>query len=609
MINNITCQELLDLRENYQFEVKSAQGRNGNGEVPKDVWESYSAMANSEGGMILLGAKELKDGSLEFLGIKEIEKVQKDFWTTVNNAEKVKLNVLSPTDILVLVCEEKTLLLIKVPMASRKQKPVYIGSNPLTGTYLRYHDSDIKAKDEIVRHMLADAVNDSNDTAILNGYGMDDIDMDSLNAYRNLYKSAKGSHPWATLEDKEFLIQLGGYATDRVTKEEGLTIAGLLMFGKLRSILDGVPNYLVDYQEQTYNAEDRWIDRVTTDGNWSGNLFGFTQKVYRKLTADLKVPFKLKDSFQRVDETHIHEAVREALVNTLIHANYQGRLGILIIKHPQGFSFRNPGLLRISKEDLFKGGKSDCRNKVLQKMFQYIGMGEQAGSGYPKILRAWMEQHWQYPNVEEDRLYETTTLFMPMISLFPEDIQNALSEKYQDAYNGLDQNSRLALILAYVEDEVSNGRLSAIAALHPADATKILRKLVEKGLLIPDGVGRGTKYLLNDNIGLQHLDGNLQHLDGNIQHLDESLQHLPMVEEVRNSKKSDRDTVVKAVLEACTNRYLTAIELATLLNRDVASLKNHYLSKMVKDELLELKYEEIGHRNQAYITKGLLDDW
>jgi len=157
---------------------------------------------------------------------------------------------------------------------------------------------------------------------------------------------------------------------------------------------------------------------VTTDGNWSDNLFEFTQKVYRKLTADLKIPFKLRDSFQRVDETHIHEAVREALVNTLIHANYQGRLGILIIKHPQGFSFRNPGLLRISKEDLFKGGKSDCRNKVLQKMFQYIGMGEQAGSGYPKILRAWMEQHWQYPNVDEDRLYETTTLFMPMISLF-----------------------------------------------------------------------------------------------------------------------------------------------------------------------------------------------
>jgi len=609
MMNNITCQELLDLRENYQFEVKSAQGRNGKGEVPKDVWESYSAMANSEGGMILLGAKELKDGSLEFLGIKDIEKVQKDFWTIVNNTQKVNFNVLSPTDSKVLVCEEKTLLLINITQAPRKQKPIYIGSNPLTGTYLRYHDSDIKAKDEIVRHMLADAVNDSNDTAILNGYGMDDVDSDSLNAYRNLYKSAKGNHPWAMLEDKEFLIQLGGYSTDRVSKEEGLTLAGLLMFGKLRSILDGVPNYLVDYQEQTENAEDRWIDRVTTDGNWSGNLFDFTQKVYRKLTADLKIPFKLKDSFQRVDETHTHEAVREALVNTLIHANYQGRIGILIVKHPKGFSFRNSGLLRISKEDLFQGGKSDCRNKVLQKMFQYIGMGEQAGSGYPKILRAWMEQHWQYPNVDEDRLYETTTLYMPTISLFPEDIQNALTERYKDNYTNLDKDSRLALILAYVENEVSNARLSAIAAIHPADATKFLRKLVEKGLLIPDGVGRGTKYFLNDNIGLQHLDGNLQHLDGNLQHLDESLQHLPIVKEVRNSKKSSRNTVVKAVLEACANKYLTAIELATLLNRDVASLRNHYLTKMVKDELLELKYEELSHRNQAYRRKGLQDEW
>lgn len=603
-MTDITCQELLDLRENYQFEVKSAQGRNGKGEVPKDVWESYSAMANSEGGLILLGAKELKDGSLEFLGIEDIDKVQKDFWTTVNNSQKVNFNVLSPTDSKVLACEEKSLLLVSISPASRKQKPIYLGSNPLIGTYLRYHDSDIKAKDEIVRHMLADAVNDSNDTAILNGYSMNDIDSDSLNAYRNLYKSAKGNHPWATLEDKEFLIQLGGYTTDRVSKEEGLTLAGLLMFGKLRSILDGVPNYLVDYQEQTENAEDRWIDRVTTDGNWSGNLFEFTQKVYRKLTADLKIPFQLKDSFQRVDETHTHEAVREALVNTLIHANYQGRLGILIIKHPKGFSFRNPGLLRISKEDLFEGGKSDCRNKVLQKMFQYIGMGEQAGSGYPKILRAWMEQHWQYPNVDEDRLYETTTLYMPTISLFPEDIQMALSEKYGENYNSLDKDSRLALILAFVENEVSNARLSAIAAIHPADATKCLRKLVEKGLLLPDGVGRGTKYFLNDTFGLQHLDGSLQHLNESLQHLDDSLQHLPIVKEVRNSKKSGRDTVVKAVLEACTDRYLTAIELATLLNRDVASLRNHYLTKMVKNELLELKYEELSHRNQAYRKKN-----
>ena len=266
------------------------------------------------------------------------------------------------------------------------------------------------------------------------------------------------------------------------------------MFGKFRSILDGVPNYLVDYQEQTENAEDRWIDRITTDGTWSGNLFEFSQKVYRKLTSELKVPFKLKDSFQRIDESNIHEAIREALINTLIHANYNGRIGIQVVKHPKGFSFRNPGLLRVSKIDAFKGGYSDCRNKTLQKMFQYIGMGEQAGSGFPKMLRAWMEQHWQYPYLEENTQLETTMLFMPTISLFPKEIQDSLEELFGKDYVNLDKNERLALILAFVESEISNIRLSDIGAIHPADTSKILRKLVDKQQLISDGRGRGMKY-------------------------------------------------------------------------------------------------------------------
>ncbi len=605
MQKNINCKELLDLRENYQFEVKSAQGRSGNGEVPRDIWESYSSMANSEGGLILLGAKELKDGSLEFLGIKDIEKVQKEFWTTINNKLKINLNILSPTNLKVLICKNKSMLLIEVPQASRKQRPIYTGSNPLTGTYLRYHDSDIKAKDDIVRSILADAVNDSNDISILNCYNMSDIDMDSLNSYRNLYRSAKGNHPWAELNDKEFLIQLGGYATNRVSKKEGLTIAGLLMFGKLRSILDGIPNYLVDYQEQTENIEDRWIDRITTDGNWSGNLFEFAQKVFRKLTAELKIPFRLEDSFQRVDETHIHEAIREALINTLIHSNYHGHIGILIIKHPKGYSFRNPGLLRITKEEVFKGGKSDCRNRTLQKMFQYIGMGEQAGSGFPKMIRAWTEQHWQYPNIEEDRLYETTTLFLPTISLFPKDIHESLNKKYENRYNSLDHDSKLALILAHVEKEVSNTRFSAIAALHPTDSTKILRKLVVKGLLVSEGIGRGTKYSLqDDNSRLQHKETtSLQHKQKRLQHKDEDIEVLSLAEKVRNTKRVDTQLMTDAILELCSHRYLTASEIASFLSRDITTIRSHYLSKMVKKKLLELKYEEVNHQNQAYRTQ------
>jgi predicted HTH transcriptional regulator len=81
----------------------------------------------------------------------------------------------------------------------------------------------------------------------------------------------------------------------------------------------------------------------------------------------------------------VHEALREALVNTLIHVDYTGRVSILVVKRPDMFGFRNPGSMRLPLEEVQQGGISDCRNRNLQKMFQLVGLGEQAGSGIPKI--------------------------------------------------------------------------------------------------------------------------------------------------------------------------------------------------------------------------------
>ncbi len=91
-------------------------------------------------------------------------------------------------------------------------------------------------------------------------------------------------------------------------------MAGMLMFGKLRSILDAVPNYIVDYQERPQaKTEKRWIDRLTTDGTWSGNLYDFYRQVIRKLYSGLKIPFQLKGP-ERVEETPVHVALRETVL-------------------------------------------------------------------------------------------------------------------------------------------------------------------------------------------------------------------------------------------------------------------------------------------------------
>ncbi len=76
------------IREDYDIEFKSGEGKDGNGSLPKCIWETYSAMANTEGGMIFLGVKELKNGSLDFVGVKDFNKVIRNLWNGLNNPEK-----------------------------------------------------------------------------------------------------------------------------------------------------------------------------------------------------------------------------------------------------------------------------------------------------------------------------------------------------------------------------------------------------------------------------------------------------------------------------------------------------------------------------------------
>jgi predicted HTH transcriptional regulator len=113
-------------------------------------------------------------------------------------------------------------------------------------------------------------------------------------------------------------------------------------------------------------------------------MSAFYFRVVRKITSDLKVPFVLKDNI-RQDDTPLHRTLREAMVNTLVHADYTDRASVLVVKEPAGFTFRNPGTLRVPVTRALQGGESDCRNRTLQQMFLMIGFGERAGSGLTRI--------------------------------------------------------------------------------------------------------------------------------------------------------------------------------------------------------------------------------
>ncbi|MFP5504355.1 MAG: RNA-binding domain-containing protein, partial [Candidatus Sericytochromatia bacterium] len=482
-----SLEALLEGQEDRDLEVKAAQGQDGQGELPRDFWGTYSAMANTWGGTILLGVREKPDRTFRVVGVQRPEKVVKSLWDNLNNRKQISHNLLYERHVRVEEVEGKSVIVIEVPRASREERPVYVGSNPLTGSYRRSGEGDYRLSEAAVKGLLADA-RDSLDATIIKGYTLADLDADTLRAYRHLFAASKPNHPWLNEDDRGLLLKLGGWRRDRETGEEGLTLAGLLMFGQLHTILERVDTYLLDYREVNRPVGGKkWEDRLTTDGTWSGNLFDFFLKVQARLTSDLKVPYQVVQGHKRIDDTPIHEALREALVNTLIHADYHGRIGILVTKSPDGFYFRNPGELRLPAEEARIGGTSDCRNRALQKMFQMIGEGEQGGSGVNKIYAAWASQHWRVPALQttltEDPAHTKTELRLSTDSLLPADVVDELEAALHVRFDSLNELERLALVTAQVEGGLTHGRLAEMSSAHPHDLSKVLHNLKRRGYL------------------------------------------------------------------------------------------------------------------------------
>ena len=139
-------------KENNRIEAKRATGG-----LPHSIWETYSAFANTFGGIILLGVEELTDKSLHPINLPDPESLIEDFWYALNNSSLVSVNILTDKDVTVENVDGKRIVAIRVPSAQRRDNPVYIGDDPISGSYRRNGEGDYKCSVEEVEAMLRDA--------------------------------------------------------------------------------------------------------------------------------------------------------------------------------------------------------------------------------------------------------------------------------------------------------------------------------------------------------------------------------------------------------------------------------------------------------------------
>ena len=359
-------------KEGLFFEAKSASDG-----VPQDFWETYSSFANTFGGRIVLGISEGDDGKLIVTGVSDPDRTVKILWDNLNNPRMVNINLLKNEDIRVDTIDEKYVVIVDVPQADRRIRPVYIKNNINSGTFKRNNEGDYHCRMDEIKQMIRDSSDQSSDRDVIEEYGMETLDNDSIDRFLSEVSARKPGHPWTRMKRDDFLQMVGA----AYSIESGLhpTKAGLLMFGRIQYILRTFNGYFLDYRES--DASNRWNYRIQSNsGEWGGNIYDFISMVMTRLSIKLGSEFKL-DGFSSLGNSGTYMAVREAVINALIHGDYDLSCGTVIELYGDRIEIRNPGTMRVNLKDAYKGGFSDPRNSGLMTLAMAIGWVERAGTG------------------------------------------------------------------------------------------------------------------------------------------------------------------------------------------------------------------------------------
>lgn len=220
---------------------------------------------------------------------------------------------------------------------------------------------------------------------------------------------------------------------------------------------------------------------------------------------DIKTPFRL-EGINRVDDTPVHQALREALANCLVNADYYGRRGVVVIKKPDSITLSNPGNLRIELATALSGGVSDPRNSTMLKMFNFIDIGERAGSGIPNIFRVWREQKWNEPFFSESFDPDRITLTLPLSPInIASETKSAIKigdkKKRTNSYNTKtktkDAIKKNIIIYLTAHPEGKTSEIAEFIGLQVSRTRDYMKELANEGIVEMSGANKNRTYRLH----------------------------------------------------------------------------------------------------------------
>lgn len=621
---------------NQQDECEWIEAKGGH-ESSHTVMETVCSFSNEPGlggGYIMMGVAEDKSTLFQqykTVHITDPDKFQKDFVSQCSSM----FNFPVRPKVSVEKVNGDTVLKIQVDELAMGQKPLFFKADGLPeGAYRRIGPTDQKCTEDDLRVFYTDYK--SFDQTPIKNTSINDVDEKALEKYRLLRAKVNSSAEELSYSDSELLEALG--CLNKENKSE-LNVAGLVLFGTTKALRANFPMLRVDYIRVPGNT---WIEDPDDRFNsvdMRGPLMTIVYRIVDAINADLPKGFMLpEDDLQASSVGLPVKALREAIVNAVMHRSYREHRPIQVIRYDNRLEIINPGYSLKPDDHLGEPG-SETRNPYIAEVFHETNLAETKGSGIRAMRRLMAHAHLAPPTFESDRKSNQFTSRL-LLHHFLDERDLSWLASFESFH--LTDGQKQALIFVREVGAIDNQTFRQMTDCDTLKATAELRALKTHNLFDTKGRAKGTYYVAgkvlidrlaegesqSPDLGTPALELSAPALELSTPPLEISTPHpivttpveeaVEAVQVIENNELSqeildrisqlkkrehDHEKVRNIILDICSIRPFMAIEIARYFGKGEDYIKRRYLSAMISQKsLVYLHPEMINHPEQAYIS-------
>jgi len=423
-------------------------------EYTEDIKKTIIAFANTAGGTLYIGINDDKT----ITGIKTPD-------DTLLQVTNVIRSSIKPDLILFADCKTEKIgkdTIIVVTVQKGTACPYYLAGKGIRpeGVYVRQGASSVPASETAILNMIKETDGEKyEEVRSLN----QDL---TFNVTEDFF--IKENIPFGSNQQKTLHFQ----TIDGVYTNLGLLLSDQSVHTVKLAIFEG--------QEKEIFKDRR---------EFSGSLLKQLWDVYEYLDMHNRTYAHVEGLIRTDHRDYPDDALREALLNALVHRDYSFSSSILISIFEDRIEFVSVGGLPkgVSLDDVFLG-VSVLRNEKLANVFYRLHLIEAYGTGVPKIMRS-------YNNcLKKPELQVSTNAFKITLPN-----RNINTHEVYNNNNLFIDDEKIILIMLEKKGEIARKDIEIALQISQAKAVRILRKLLDKGIIISTGEGKNMRYKKADN--------------------------------------------------------------------------------------------------------------